>query len=313
MKNFSSRTRGNSLLNYKEGRWVKPVIAIGISLFLLFFLKDIFSIVASSVTIPFYYAKHYVLTSTHTIPSFFRSRMELISEIETITRERDALLGGDARTLQIEKENEELRALFTQGVEEKQVLAGVIGRPPYTPYDTLIVDTGERDGVLVGAPVFYGTGMALGYVRAVRANTSYVTLFSSPEVETTVYIYGPDIFTTAYGEGNGVVRVSIPQGIDVKEGDLVILPSRSAFVLGSVHHIVSTPTEPEQSAYVVLEKPLSSIRVVGIGTTPVTPIDFETGNETVSEFEKARFTIPIPLEYYASTTPVYEGIGTTTP
>ncbi len=109
-----------------------------------------------------------------------------------------------------------------------------------------------------------------------------------------MYIFGPNIFSTAYGEGGGVIRLSVPQGIVIEEGNLVVLPSHDTGVLGSIDKIESVPTEPEQHAYLTFEIPMQSIRVVSVGTSPVVPMTYEKALEYVQSEAKIKFTFDLP-------------------
>ena len=293
--------RGNYPHNYKEGGGKKPYLWILVAFLVLFFAKGVVSGVASTVTTPFYFVRHYIETSSATVPTFFRARMELISEIQKLEAEILAQRGKDAAFAFTKEENEELRNLF-QASSTPQILAGVISRPPYTPYDTLIVDKGGDDGVVQYAPVYFGNKMAVGYVRSVFSQSSLVTLFSSPDAESTVYVFGPNIFTPAYGEGGGVVRLSIPQGMPVEKGNVVVLPSLEGGIMGLVDHVRSVPTEPEQHAYVLFDIPLQSIRVVSIGTVPIRPITYEDASEEVKEAERNLFTFEVPVDAEVAST-----------
>lgn len=305
MKNFSSRTRESSRPGFHSFRRWEPLAVVAGAFLALIFVRDILGVVASTVTAPFFYAKHYLETSADTVPTFVRSQVELMARIAEL---ESALLGEEGRDSAyalLREENEELRNLLGGATGTPAVIAGVIARPPHTPYDTLLLDRGEAGGIVRDAPVYYGKGLALGYIREVFPRTALVTPFSSPGAEATVYVFGPDIFTTAHGEGGGVVRVSIPQGLPIAEGDLVVLPSVSAKILGTVEYVESVPTEPEQSAYVILDIPLQSIRVVAVGTNPVAPRSFPEALEAVEASRTSLFTVPVPEEFapLATTSP----------
>lgn len=314
MRNFSLRTRENSLRSSKVRLW-KPVFFVLGAFFLLIFVRDGINIVASAVASPFFFVRHYIETSSDTVPAFLRSQNELISQIRSLEAEIESEKGREVYYGVIKEENDELRGLFHGSSTTPEILSGVIARPPFTPYDTLILDRGKDAGIVEGAPVYYGKGLALGYIHTVSSQTSVVRIFSSPGTHTTVYIFGPDIFTEAYGEGGGVIRVSVPQGIQVKQGDIVVLPSLEARILGTVGHIRSEPTEPEQYAYVTLDVPLQSIRLVSVGTRTISPKTFSEAEMIVEDVRKELFTVPIPENYHASTTreALLESPGTTTP
>jgi cell shape-determining protein MreC len=64
------------------------------------------------------------------------------------------------------------------------VMAGVLARPPESPYDTLVLSSGLDDGIALGMRVFGPGGVPIGTISQVTADFSRVTLFSSPGVVT---------------------------------------------------------------------------------------------------------------------------------
>jgi hypothetical protein len=310
MKNFSLKTKENSLLSFKNQKLRRYLIAVVLAWLILLFGKDLAAAVGSSMAASFYDARHYFETSSETIPVFFRSRMELLSEINSLKQKISEENGQDAVLSYIMEENKELRALL-QATSSPRVLAGVIARPPLTPYDTIIIDRGSHDGVVEHAPVYHGKNIAIGYVRKVFKEHALIALFSSPGVESTVYIFGPDFFTRAYGEGGGIIRLSIPQGMLVEAGNTVVLPSVDTGVLGIVDQVESTPTEPEQHAYVTLDVPIQSMRLVSVGARAIEKMPFEEALINVKEVE-SRFLIDVPEDERLQNASTSKPVGTTT-
>ncbi len=317
MKNFSVKTKENFRRNSSESSRKKYVVWVVVALCVLLLGKEIVSTITSGVSNTLYTVRHYMETSSATVPVFVRSRTELLRYTQSLEQEVASNQGIAATLAYITAENTELRNLLSAS-SSPQIVAGVLARPPYTPYDTVVLDKGSDDGIVEYAPVYHGKGVALGYVHAVFPHMSYVTLFSSPGVESTVYIFGANLFTTAYGEGGGVVHLSVPQGIPLTKGDAVVLPGLHTGTLGTVDEIQSIATEPEQHAYVTLGVPLQSIRIVSVGTMPVNAVSFDEALTRVREEEQKRFTIPIPEEERvrasATATPVVvTTTSTTTP
>ena len=298
MKNYLSKTKGSSYRSKYSVR--RKVIAVLVVFLVLVWFKPIFGWVGAVVTSPIHFVTSYFEESSAIIPSYVRERRALIDEIQELKDEAASQQGSLLSYKYLEEENQELRGLLGVSTTELHT-AGVIASPPYSPYDSFVIDRGTGSGIEVGAPVYYGSGLALGYIRAVYANHSLVTSFTSPNVETTVYIFGPDIFTTAYGEGGGVLRISVPQGIVVEKGDLVALPSLDGGILGEVDIIQSIPTEPEQHAYVTLQIPLRSIRLVSVGKNVLESTSFENALANIEELEDTLFAIDIPENYQLAT------------
>ena len=302
MKNFSAKTKGNSYLNSNNERPRKKyLIWIVGAIFVLVFAKDVVSSITSSFTTTLFTVRHYIMTSSGTIPVFIRSRVELLNHIQELEQQIASQKGIESTLGFVTEENEELRGLLG-GTTTPRIVAGVIARPPYTPYDTVVIDRGSEEGIVLNAPVYQVGGNALGYVQSVFPHSAFITLFSSPGVETTVYVFGPDIFTTAHGEGGGVVRLSVPQGIAILKGMPVVLPSLESGTLGLIGEIQSISTEPEQHAYVTFHTPLQSIRLVSVGRYPVEQTSYKQATENIESIENSLFTIEVPEELRIYTT-----------
>lgn len=303
MKIFLSKTKGSYLQKGKERKLRTYLLPILIAFLMLFFGKDVISQAVALVTMPLYTTRHYFETSAGTIPVFLRSRLDLNSEIQSLKQEVAESRNSGAVHSYLKTENEELRAMLSAS-SSPRIAAGVIARPPHTPYDMLIIDQGSDDGIVEHAPVFYGSNQAVGYVETVFQKSAQITLFSSPGIESTVYVFGPNIFTTAYGEGSGVIRLSVPQGILIQKSDVAILPSLEGGVLGTIDEIESTPTAPEQYAYITFDASLQSIRLVSVGREPILKTEFSEAEFRIQEADRELFTIVVPEHYTLSSTTI---------
>jgi hypothetical protein len=237
--------------------------------------------------------KTWLAESTSSFPMFFRDRTELINQINALESALSGAGGNQFTIDSLAKENEDLRSLLSYAGEER-ILAGIIGRPSQLPYDVLMLDRGSVDGVTEGAPVYINDSTVIGLVRAVTPYSSVAELITTPGFETTVYIIGPDIYTTAVGNGGGQMRVGVPQGIDLTVGDLVVIPSVTSGVYGAITHIETSPTQPEQYGYVATTIPLGSMRLVSIGKTPVQPVSFAEAQAMVATQKERLLVVPVP-------------------
>ncbi len=293
MKNFSVKTKENFHHSSKERVGKKYILWIIGVVFALVFLRGAVESVTSGISATLFSIRNYFHTSSATVPVFLRSRNELSMEIQELKQQLASSKGLDVTIDTLTQENEELRALLGAS-STPRIVAGVVGRPPFTPYDTVVLDQGSDDGIVEYAPVFVGNNRAIGYVRKVFSESALVTLFSSPDVETTVYIFDSHIFTTAYGIGGGVVHLSVPQGVSLSEGSVVVLPSLDGGILGTVDEVQSIPTEPEQHAYVTLGMPLQGIHFVAVGAQPVEERTFADVQTVIDREEQKRFIIDVP-------------------
>jgi cell shape-determining protein MreC len=293
MKNFLQTTKTASPRSSKTRARIRVLIVLCAIAAFIYVGKGILHTVATVVTSPFYAVASYLEHSSAIVPALFRDRSALLDTQYELEARLAAGQGAQLELAHALEENDELRALLGTA-RETRIAAGVIGRPPYTPYDTLILDRGSDSGIQEYAPVFLGSGLAIGYVHSTTERSALVTLFSSSGVETSVYIFGPDIFARAHGIGGGAIRIDVPQGIALAKGDLVVLPSLDSGVLGTIDAVESTPTGPEQHAFVTLASPIVTMRLVSVGTQPVEPIDFDTASASVDEAAKTLFTFPTP-------------------
>jgi cell shape-determining protein MreC len=256
-------------------------------------MPRLLGMVASVALLPVVATEDWLRHSGAALPSYLRDRGTLVAEQQALQAalhdQQEALAA--ARTLQ--DENASLRALLS-ATEEERIAAGVIGRPTALPYDVLLIDVGERDGVVAGAPVFVGERQVLGFVAAAFFDTAVVTLVTTPGVQSTVYIYGPDIYTTAEGVGGGTLRVSVPQGVPLAVGDRVVLPSVTAGLYGTVQVVESVATRPEQFGYVSPLVPLQQLRLVSVGREPLRTISFAEAEAVVAAVSADFLTIPVP-------------------
>ena len=193
-------------------------------------------------------------------------------------------------------ENTSLREVLGQS-DEPRIAAGVIGRPSALPYDILMIDKGSDDGIKKDTPIYIGRDTVIGFVAETYQNSSLVALLSTPGFTSTAYIFGPNIYTTAVGIGGGVTRIHVPQGITLSVGDLVVLPSMSPGLYGTVNAVDSVPERAEQYGYLTTDIPISSLKVVAVGTRPLSVMEFDEARKVVEETRREFLSIDVPDEF----------------
>lgn len=293
MKLYSSTTKANSHRTLRTKRIRLLIFVAGIFLVTLFAAPFVIQSISAVILSPVVYTKHWFEHSPHTLASFWRDRTALEESIASLERDlADAQKMSDNEQL-LTQENETLRALIANA-STSIVAASVIARPPLTPYDSLVLDVGIQEGVAVGSIVFAGDNIAIGAISGVYDKTSIVTLFSTPNIESTAYILGPNIYTTAKGVGGGVLEIGVPQGIALAVGDPVVLPALRKSILGRIHNIVSVPSEPQQFAYVSLPVAVQSLRYVRVAEAPQVPLTFAEIQQVVEGAKLSIGLIDLP-------------------
>jgi len=259
----------------------------------LFLVPKAVGSIAAVVFVPIHTVENWISESSASLPFFLRDRSALEAQMHRLEQELVGTLDDQSTIAGLEAENQALRSLHNATATDR-VLAGVIARPNQTPYDVLILDRGSDHGIVPQAPVFAASTTVIGYTTRVFAQTSIVELITSPQVRTSVYVYGPNIYTNAEGIGGGVLRVGVPQGIPLSEGDVVVVPSVELGIFGRITTIESEPTSPEQFGYVTTEVPIQSLRLVTVSTEPITEVSFEQARSQVADTVSSLFTVEIP-------------------
>lgn len=268
-------------------------------------LPRFFAFVSSIVLTPLVAIETWLMESDSVVPAYLRDRNNLLGRIEELEKQLISKQSANGTEELLRQENEELRSLLGQENEDR-IGAAVIGRPSALPYDVIVLDKGSKDGVVADTPVYVGSNQVVGFVAAAFTHTSVVTLATTPGFSSTVYIYGPDIYTTAEGMGGGTLRVNVPQGIELASGNLVVLPSFTSGIYGEISVVESVPTKPEQYGYVSTEIPLSSLRFVSVGLQPLEEVSFDEARSIVNAVRTELLSVPVPSGVLVDTS-----VGTT--
>lgn len=180
-----------------------------------------------------------------------------------VMRMRNALTAGEAESLRAQlaaadarladrnllyKEVIELRERLGRADAPKgRLLAGVLQRPPWTPYDTLLIDAGENLGVAQDALVSAGGQGLIGRVSEVYATTARVELFSAPGASYQAVLNGT-LPIAVEGQGGGSLRAEVPAGTQVKAGDTVSFPG----LMGGIVALVSATEAKEGESFILV-------------------------------------------------------------
>jgi len=154
---------------------------------------------------------------------------------------------------QLSIENTELKSLLGRQISGVQIVAAVILRPPGTPYDTLMIDAGKKEGVTPGELVYGGGKSAIGEISEVYDNSSRVSLFSAPGRTFDAQVApaatpGAVLPLSLAGQGGGSMIGQVPAGSNVVVGDPVIIPGIGSAFVGEVSHIEA----PTGSSFITL-------------------------------------------------------------
>jgi cell shape-determining protein MreC len=164
--------------------------------------------------------------------------------------QENAALAGEIASLQNQNAVLTTRAqdltkiLGGQNETGTTILAGVVARPPVSAYDTLIVASGSKDGVLVNAEVYGSGGIPLGIVKVVTAHTATIELFSKSGLATDAWVGQARVPATLQGVGAGTFTVTLAKNATPTVGDSVYVSGPGALPIGTIARIESNPSSP---------------------------------------------------------------------
>lgn len=161
----------------------------------------------------------------------------------------------------LKNENEQLKEIVGRKSEhDDRLLSVVLSRPPRVPYDSLIIDIGEKHDIHAGDLVYAEMDYIIGHVEVVYSNSSVVKLFSSPGEKVDVLVGSSTIPVVAEGRGSGNFYIKVP----IVEGDQIITPGLRPIVLGTAEHVDTSEGEAFSHIYFKLPVKLNALHYVQI-------------------------------------------------
>lgn len=267
----------NSLLKSKPKSSNKRVIIITIAGCIgLFFVQYLFPNFFTSTV--FIAAKPLWSLRDGTSNSIFNF-FGYFARVGTIQKENEALRDQlytlklrESEFNQIKLEYEDLKSLMnvsSTSVSTKRggssITARVLSKPPFTPYDTFIVDAGSDDGVFMGDLVYANDALVIGRITKVTSNTSYATLFSSGNQSQEFLVSRTGVSVAVAGMGGGNFALYIPKDFDIVVGDTLSEPSYDLGVVATVYAIDETSQNSFKRVYARVPKAIFRSKFVLIG------------------------------------------------
>jgi len=144
-----------------------------------------------------------------------------------------------------------------------RILAAVLMRPPWSAYDTLLVDAGSSHGVLVGDLVSAGGSGLIGRVSEVYEAQARVELFSAPGATYQALLLGT-VPVAVEGQGGGSMHAQVPAGTQVATGDTVEFPGLAGGIAAAVSAVDAKMGESFISIYMTLPANPSELKYVEV-------------------------------------------------
>lgn len=210
---------------------------------------------------PIFRVADLLAAESHMLLGSFNGTIKLVQENERLTNENVALMNENRMLLQ---KTIAIDALASQGIK-----AGIVARPPESPYDILTLAGGTKIGITSGMEAFGPGGVPLGIVTAVFADFSRVTLFSSPGMVTHGWIGHAALPLTIFGEGAGTFKASLSRSANIMVGDAVFVPGPGQLLIGNVARIDGDPSSPSVTLRIMPALNLFSLAWVVVRNTGI--------------------------------------------
>lgn len=188
----------------------------------------------------------YVPIYSDVVSLAFNSKQSLIKKVVDLQTTIDIQQASLATLSTIEKENISLKAELNREDSINGTLGRVIVPPNRSIYNTLVIDVGLEDGIIVGQNVYAFGSIALGTVSDVGEHNSTVLLYSASGRQTVGTTTGSDIAVTLIGRGGGEYEVRMPRDIVFAEGGVISEQSLGTHPLATIQKIITDPRDPFQ-------------------------------------------------------------------
>ena len=255
----------NALLSSTNISWGALALAGAIFLLLLRLLAPNFF---WQVFTPLFRVSDTLALESHVFFNSFGDTAALALQNERLMNENAALVSENQALLQ---KTESIRGLIP---DARGIIAGVVARPPSSPYDTLVLSAGREAGITLGMGAFGEGDVPLGVVSSVLADFSRVTLFSASGMIVSGWVGPTNVPIIIRGEGAGVFSASVARSAGIASGDTVFAPGPGMLPIGVVARVDSDPASPSVTLHIMPALNIFSIAWVTIrdtGTTLLLP------------------------------------------
>jgi len=254
--------------NRRNKKRFTPLIIVGIFLVIIFcttlFVPLFFPSLAHGIGRPVWVGGNFFFSKTGTLGGFIVSRNSLMKKNKELQVAYNDLQNKYLATSIVEQENKELKKAWGRDREIIGILAVVLSKPPQSFYDTLVLDVGEDEGILVGQHVVVSDTVLLGVITEVFDDSSRGQLFSSVDRETLALIDRTGVPVTLIGKGAGNFEIRVPQDFDIIKGDIITLPGMGPRIVSTVFEIESNPTDSFKRVLLRIPISLSELRFVSV-------------------------------------------------
>lgn len=201
---------------------------------------------------PIYYVSEMPVRSWETVHQQLSSRADLIAENERLRAESLLTQRKLQKLAALTEQNVRLRELLNSSslVDERVLVAELVGVDPNPFTQRIMIDKGERDGVFLGQPVLDATGL-MGQVVEVMPFNSRVLLLTdvSHSLPVQVNRNGLRAIATGVGSNDWIELRHVGDTADIRVDDILVssgLGQRfpAGYPVGRVISVEQDPSQP---------------------------------------------------------------------
>lgn len=240
----------NYLLDKKIKRKKSLKIALGVALLIVLFyfrpgIFNGFSYISHRLFRPILIVGLNIGEKFKSVGSYFVSKNSLYlqnQKLQMEVKENDARMSNYNSVV---AENAGLKEILGRKNEKTTTtLAAILAKPNQSPYDTIIIDIGIKQGIKIGDMVLAMGSVPIGRIGLAYDNSSKVILFSNAGEKTQAVVSGRDVFMELVGRGGGNFEMVLPKDFTLQKGDQVVIPGINPLLLAIVETIISDPRDP---------------------------------------------------------------------
>ncbi|PIT89092.1 MAG: hypothetical protein COU27_02140 [Candidatus Levybacteria bacterium CG10_big_fil_rev_8_21_14_0_10_36_7] len=192
----------------------------------------------------------------------FKDKQSLLDE-NLVLKERNMELENRQILFSfLEEENKNLKALFLSTEGREYILASIVSRPPQSPYDILIIDSGLEQGIREGMLVTAYGSVLIGHISEVYQRESKVKLISFPGETTNLFLQKINLAITSIGKGGENLEINLPNSIEISSGNSIMTEGNFPLIAGFVERIEVNLSDPFQKVFFRLPVNLHNLRNV---------------------------------------------------
>lgn len=194
---------------------------------------------------PFWKTEKYLEINIENNSFILKSKKFLWQENEQLRIENSDLKNSMLDYFILKDENDELKKILSRFPEERKlILSNILTKPNNSPYDTIIIDVGQNQGIINGNKVYANGDVPIGQIDEVYGKTARVIMYSSPGKKTEGILGNSKISVELTGRGGGNFEMLVPKDVDFEIGTLILLPGSSIEIIAYISEILSIPTDP---------------------------------------------------------------------